>query len=86
VGNPVEGLNLTYYDEEEVALIVPTTNNSLFAIDPGTYKLGNKEFEFNMGGVYTIVISLDGKDIGVRFRNCCNRKNDNLDSTDLCFF
>nr|ART29409.1 proton-dependent oligopeptide transporter 2 [Tenebrio molitor] len=64
VGNPVEGLNLTYYDEEEVALIVPTTNNSLFAIDPGTYKLGNKEFEFNMGGVYTIVISLDGKDIG----------------------
>ncbi|RZC39301.1 PTR2 and/or MFS 1 domain containing protein, partial [Asbolus verrucosus] len=60
VSNPNENWTLTYYDEDDAALSVPSTNSSLQSIEPGTYKLEGEEMEFLLGGVYTVLVYSDG--------------------------
>lgn len=57
----MENINVVYYDGSKEVLNISSTNDSLQSIDPGTYKFGKNEFEFNMGGVYTILANLDDK-------------------------
>ncbi|RZC34281.1 peptide transporter family 1-like, partial [Asbolus verrucosus] len=64
VNKPREDLNLTYWDGRREALTIETSNYDIFTIDPGTYKLDNfdKELHFYLGGVYTVLVSLDDND------------------------
>ena len=67
VGNPSKNYTITFWDEDEVGLQFTSGNSSLFSIDPGTYAVGNSEYELNLGGVYTAVAQLtdDSKAIKV---------------------
>ncbi|KAJ3662813.1 hypothetical protein Zmor_007139 [Zophobas morio] len=58
VGNPSKNYTITFWDEDEVGLQFTSGNSSLFSIDPGTYAVGNSEYELNLGGVYTAVAQL----------------------------
>lgn len=42
-------------------LEIPSSNYSFFTVPPGTYRLEGfeKEFDFYLGGVYTVLVSLD---------------------------
>jgi solute carrier family 15 oligopeptide transporter 1 len=61
VNKRVEDFNLTYSDSEKDVLNLPSNDDSLFSINPGTYKVQSfpKELKFYLGGVYTVLVSLD---------------------------
>ncbi|XP_044269390.1 peptide transporter family 1 isoform X4 [Tribolium madens] len=63
VYNPKEDINLIFYDGNDEALKFLSSNVSFQSINPGTYKFGDSEYEFNMGGVYTMLayLNVDGK-------------------------
>ncbi|KAH0812800.1 hypothetical protein GEV33_009990 [Tenebrio molitor] len=61
VNSPVEGYNLSYWKAKKKVLEIPSSNYSFFTVPPGTYRLEGfeKEFDFYLGGVYTVLVSLD---------------------------
>ncbi|XP_015833535.1 peptide transporter family 1 isoform X1 [Tribolium castaneum] len=58
VYNPKNDTALAFYDGTAEALKFNSSNVSFQSINPGTYIFGNSEYEFNLGGVYTMLVYL----------------------------
>lgn len=59
--NPGSATNLTYFNGEVPVLTFLSGDNSIFTIEPGSYKLGGSSdvLNFYLGGVYTVLARLD---------------------------